>query len=175
MNNVYLIPHANGTYEAAITSMTPSENAVLLTAEGEYPVEVYYYRFDANGDSILEKTDYANSKDLIYGLKGHGNAFHVLRGLWDFDSYKELPDGVSAILNAAYEKSMEIVARWAEDVYDESRSICFLVGVPTVGEMVKQLSQFPEDYRVTCCGMDCCIRLFRQGKYIVIESEDFMK
>lgn len=110
MNNVYLIPHDDGTYEACISPVAPSEKAVLLTAEGGYPVECYYRRMDVNGDGIIEVRDCSNREELIHALNSDGQAFHTVRALWGFDSYNSTPRDVCAVFNNALEALAKISA-----------------------------------------------------------------
>lgn len=116
MNNVYLVPRDDGTYEAFVAPVAPSENAALLVAEGDYPVECYYYRKDMNGDSILESSEYCNQHALIVGLNSHGLAFHTIRSLWDFDSYDGVPAEIGNIYDAARRRVSEIIAQEAEEI-----------------------------------------------------------
>ena len=128
MNNVYLVPHEDGTYEACIAPVAPSENAVMLTAEGEYPVECYYRRFDLNGDGIIEMYTCSNREELIHGLNSDGKACHTIRGLWDFDSYKAEEHEAWIVFNAATDKVMKAIAwEWEEiSLCDSLRSvICY--------------------------------------------------
>lgn len=116
MNNIYLVPNDDGTYEAFAAPVAPTENAALLVAEGEYPVECYYYRQDMNGDSILESSEYCNQNALIWGLNSHGLAFHTIRSLWDFDSYNGVTVEIGNIYDAARRKVSEIIAQEAEEI-----------------------------------------------------------
>ena len=115
MNNIYLVPNDDGTYEAFAAPVAPTENAAFLVAEGEYPVECYYYRQDMNGDFILESSKYHNQNALIWGLNGHGLEFHTIRSLWDFDSYNGVTGEIWNIYNAACLKVAEIIALEAEE------------------------------------------------------------
>ena len=110
MNNIYLVPHDDGTYEANISSEAPSQSAALLVPEGEYPVKCYYYRQDMNGDFILEMAACANQEELICELNYHGEAFHTIRALWDFDSHDGLTSEISTIYQAARHKLHEIIS-----------------------------------------------------------------
>lgn len=116
MNNIYLVPNDDGTYEAFAAPVAPTENAALLVSEGEYPVECYYYRQDMNGDSILESSEYCNQHALIVGLNSHGLAFHTIRSLWDFDSYDGVTAEIGNIYDAARRKVSEIIAQEAEEI-----------------------------------------------------------
>ncbi len=115
MNNIYLVPNDDGTYEAFAAPVAPAENAALLVAEGEYPVECYYYRQDMNGDSILELSEYCNQHALIWGLNSHGLAFHTIRSLWDFDSHDGVTTEIGNIYDAARRKVSEIISLEAEE------------------------------------------------------------
>lgn len=117
MNNVYLVPHEDGTYEACIAPVAPSENAVMLTAEGEYPVECYYRRFDLNGDEIIEMYTCSNREELIHGLNSDGKACHTIRGLWDFDSYKAKFHDAWLVFNAATDKVMKALELEWDAIY----------------------------------------------------------
>lgn len=96
--------------------LPPAENATLLVAEGEYPVECYYYRQDMNGDSILESSEYCNQHALIEGLNYHGLAFHTIRSLWDFNSYNGVTAEIGNIYDAARRKVDEIIALEAQGI-----------------------------------------------------------
>ena len=169
INNVYLIPHNDGTYEATVSAVTPPGFAALLTAEGEYPVKYYYHRMDANGDGILEVEVCANREELIAALNYNGTALHTIRALWNFDSHEYLPMDVRAVFYAA-QNAWAILS--AED--DACCPMGYEIGTPTVKELIAILSKLPEDYRVTCCGADGFIHLFDDDKYITIDTERFL-
>lgn len=111
MNNVYLIPHNDGTYEACIDSVAPTDEAVALTWEGKYPVLYCYCRLDSNGSSVYEATECTNRDELIDALNFSGMAWHTVRWLWDFDSYEVEYHPVWAIFNAATDAALEVCAR----------------------------------------------------------------
>lgn len=165
MNNVYLVPHDDGTYEACISPVAPSENAALLTAEGKYPVECYYRRMDANGDGVYEMHKCSTQEELIEALNYDGKALHTIRSLWDFDSYNEVSEEVCTVFNAAIDAWIVLSAE------DEAYFRGVPIGTPTVKELIAILSEFPSDYRVTCCGAEGFIHLFEEDKYITIDTE----
>lgn len=172
MNNVYLLPHDDGTYEAYISPVAPSEKAALLTAEGEYPVECYYRRHDLNGDGIIESYTCSNREELIDRLSYDGQSLHTIRSLWNYDSYKGTPEDVCAIFNAALEAWMELASM------DDALVRCYSKGqpiaTPTVKELIAILSKLPENYRVTCCGTDGFLHLFEHEKFITIDTEQYL-
>lgn len=106
MEYVYLIPHADGTYEACVCARKPGKDAAKLTAEGAYPVEYYYRRLDVNGDSIIESEWCQDRQALIHNLNCDGQALHTIRSLWKFDSYRRVPAPVAEIFRRA-------LAAWA--------------------------------------------------------------
>ena len=126
MNNVYLIPHNDGTYEACIDSVAPTDEAVALTREGKYPVLYCYCRLDSNGSSIYEATECTNRDELMDALNFSGRAWHTVRWLWDFDSYEAEYHPVWAIFNAATDAALEVCAReiTREGLFDYFESIC---------------------------------------------------
>ena len=100
-NNVYLIPHEDATYEACISPIAPSQNAVFLTGEGKYPVNCYYSRLDANGSAVYEMYRCSHRNELVDSLNYSGQAFHTIRFLWEFDSHRAVRHEAWAIFNAA--------------------------------------------------------------------------
>ena len=48
------------------------------------------------------------------------------------------------------------------------------IGTPTVKELIAILSQLPEDYRVTCCGAENYLYLFKDAKCITIDNEAYL-
>ena len=125
MNNVYLIPHNDGTYEACIDSVAPTDEAVALTREGKYPVLYCYCRLDSNGSSVYEATECTNRDELMDALNFSGRAWHTVRWLWDFDSYEVEYHPVWAIFNAATDAALEVCAReiTREGLFDYFESI----------------------------------------------------
>lgn len=111
MKNIYLVPHDDGTYEACIDYVAPTDEAVMLTSEGKYPVLYFYRRIDSNGSSVYEATECTNREELMDALNFSGKACHTVRWLWDFDSYKEEYHPVWAIFNAATDVVLEECAR----------------------------------------------------------------
>ena len=107
---VYLIPGEAGTYTASIQSAPPCEKAVVLTAEGKYPVEYYYRRLDINGSQVIESEVCANREELLYCLNCDGAALHTIRSLWKFDACKARYHDAWAVFNAATDKFMEIIS-----------------------------------------------------------------
>lgn len=169
MDNVYLDPREDGTYEAFIASVAPSKNAALLTKEGEYPVECYYRRHDLNGDGIIESYTCSNREELIDRLSYNGQSLHTIKSLWDYDECKYTTEELCAVFNSA-------LAAWAiltaeEDEY-YSRGVP--IGTPTVKELIAILSEFPEEYRVSCCGAEGFIHFFEQDEYITIDTEHYL-
>lgn len=172
MNNVYLIPHDDATYEACIAPVAPTESAVFLTTEGEYPVECYYRRLDMNGSSVYESYVCANRDELLAGLNYNGKAFHAIRALWDFDSVKAEYHDAWTIFNAGYYADMKIISEEWEAMRKESEGQH--IGMPTVKELIAILTKLPQDYQVTCCGTDGYIHLFPGCNYITIDCEQYL-
>lgn len=111
MNYVYLIPHADGTYEARIQPSSPCESAVVLTPERKYPVECVYCRLDLNGSSVYERYTCATREELLVGLNCDGEALHTIMCLWDFRAKSNQPHDAWTVFNAATDKVMEILAQ----------------------------------------------------------------
>lgn len=116
MNNVYLIPHDDGTYEACIQPSAPCESAVVLTAEREYPVEYCYCRLDANGSSVYRSNFCTDRDDLLHALNCDGEALHSIRWLWDFDAYKAKIHDAWTVFNRANDKLMELLLQMDQEI-----------------------------------------------------------
>lgn len=50
----------------------------------------------------------------------------------------------------------------------------YLLGTPTVKELIQILSGVPEDYCVTCCGTDGYLYLSAEEKYVTIDTEPYL-
>ena len=172
MNNVYLIPNDDGTYEACISSVAPSAKAALLTKERAYPVEYYYRRLDLNGDGIIESYTCSNREELIHALNCDGQALRTVCKLWDYDECKGTTEEVCAVFNAALDAWTELASM--DDALVRCYSKGQSIGTPTVKELIAILSKLPEDYPVTCCGTDGFLHLLEHEKFITIDTEQYL-
>ena len=109
MDHVYLIPHADGTYEACIQPSAPCESAVRLTAEREYPVTCIYRRLDLNGSAVYESYTCTNRAELLHGLNCDGEALHTILQLWDFEAGKAKIHEAWRVFNAATDAFMKLL------------------------------------------------------------------
>lgn len=109
-NNVYLIPQDNGRYEAFIGAIPPHEDAVLLTAEGEYPVDYYYCRYDVFANPIYQLTQCVNQEDLISSLNWSGRCYHRVRTLWDYDDVETENARIHQIFSDGFSQLQKVLA-----------------------------------------------------------------
>ena len=72
MEKVYLVPNTDGSWKTQITDVSPSTDAALLSAEGPYPVKVYYGRVDLNGSASVEREICHSRTDLVQTLNWLG-------------------------------------------------------------------------------------------------------
>lgn len=123
-NNVYLIPHHDAAYQACIASQPPTEDAIFLVAEGTYPVEYYYNRNDSNGCTLTEINECSDRESLIEALNGHGELYHRIRSLWDFEYYETDNEDtynkeVCELFDNTYYKLIEMIDLAYEQMLDE--------------------------------------------------------
>ena len=78
MNDVYLIPHADGIYEALIHPSAPCGSAAMLTAERDYPVVCVYRRVNLNGSAVFERYTSASREELLHRLNCGSEALHTI-------------------------------------------------------------------------------------------------
>ena len=101
---VYLVPNTNGTWETVIAATAPVPNAALLSAEGSYPVKMYYGRIDLNGSSTVEMEVCHDRDTLIHVLNWIGQCGNPPLSLWDYDYEQPIEGTLAEILNRSYER-----------------------------------------------------------------------
>lgn len=106
-NRVYLVPETDGAWSAVVSADKPSHSVVLLTQEGDYPVNLYYSRLDMNGSSCLERETIADRKSLLETLNWIGQCRHFPKVLWEFDAGKPISKELVGIFNASYDSRMK--------------------------------------------------------------------
>ena len=177
MNNVYLNPHNDGTYRACIAATAPSEDAVFLTVEGEYPVECGYISDTVYGRDICEVYQCANREELIDGLNWNGCSSHFIFHLWEYDADELLPPDIWAVFASVSQRKRERKYDAAAIERMEANIICRVgqpIRTPTVKELISILSKLPQEYRVTCCGNEGYLYLLGKDKCINIDHERYL-
>ena len=168
-NNIYLIPYADATYNACISQTPPADNAIFLTAEGQYPVEYTYWRYDGYMNRVYMTEQCCNQEELLASLNWNGTACHGISSLWEFDSHTANSTRICNLFHAGYEHTEKAYERSYEGCHEGNA-----IGTPTVKELITILSQLPEDFRVTCCGTDGYLYRFNESKYITIDTEPYL-
>ena len=107
---VYLVPNANGTWETVIADTAPAPNAAPLSAEGSYPVKMYYGRIDLNGSCTVEMEVCRNRDTLIQTLNWIGQCGNPPLSLWAYDHEQPIEGALAEILNRSYERGSR--QRW---------------------------------------------------------------
>ena len=100
---VYLCPAYNGRYVPHIALFKPSEDAVLLTAIGEYPTTLRWLCFDAYGQGHFSECDINSETELMQRLHGCGDCQCAIAKLWDLDINQEYSDEIGDLFDCAYE------------------------------------------------------------------------
>lgn len=104
MEKVYLVPKADGSWKTQITDVSPTSDAALLSAEGPYPVKVYYGRIDLNGSSSVEREICHSRADLVQTLNWLGLCGNPILSLWEYDHNQPMSSALSTVLNNSYDR-----------------------------------------------------------------------
>ena len=87
--------------------------------------------------------------------------------------------------NCEFLQDDAVTGAWRERIQNDAKIIDDLmarlcgrtgvpIGCPTVKELIAILSKLPEDYRVTCCGAENFLYLFRKENYVTIDCESYL-
>ena len=85
MQNVYLVPKAEGIYTGVVSETIP-ENGIFLTTEGEYPVKIKYKRHDERMREKNKEITVSNQFELAEWLEFIGAARNIIVSIWDYDN-----------------------------------------------------------------------------------------
>ena len=108
-NHVYLVPLSNGTYVPYIEETAPSDKAVLLTREGDYPVLLVGLCFDAYGcGNKFERTIHDRS-ELLSELLLCGQLCDAIWKLWDYDVDLGFSDDIGDLFDSVYATRMDAI------------------------------------------------------------------
>jgi len=108
-NKVFLAPSEGKFWSAIISAYPPDQSAVLLTAEQNYPAEVYFDRLDINGSSVTERCICEDRKALLETLNWIGACGHTPLALWDFDIDNLVEEKLFRLLENTYEKKCRLL------------------------------------------------------------------
>lgn len=126
---VFLVPKADDTWKTVIADTLPVPAAAALSAEGEYPVEVYYRRTDLNGSGTIEMDHCQNRDELARSLDWIGQCGYLLLSFWDYDYAMPMESTLTEILDKAYERGhqqrMQVLAEIESE--SECRSLTDLI------------------------------------------------
>ncbi len=106
-DQVFLTPNPDRTWSATVNSSAETAAGVFFTAEGPYPADLYYYRTDLNGSSVLEKETVLDRNALLSSLNWIGQCGYTVCSLWDYDMEKPITKGLERIFNDASERRRE--------------------------------------------------------------------
>ena len=109
-SSIYLIPRGEGLWSASINTMQPSRSAIRLCDEQEYPVTVFYCRYDLNGSSVYEEDICHNAEDLISTLNWCGKCGHTVLKVWDFSLENAKETAIGKLFHDGYLKKTEQLA-----------------------------------------------------------------
>lgn len=93
---LYLVPLEN-CYLAQLDMTAPSKDAVKLTAEGQYPVELTYCRYDLNGSDVTEAVTCDDAKDLLRIIDWIGAVNALVLQVWDFQYPRDTSEDLQSI------------------------------------------------------------------------------
>lgn len=126
---VYLVPNADDSWKTVITVTPPAPAAAVLSAEEDYPVEVYYRRTDLNGSGTIEMDHCQNREELTRSLDWIGQCGHLILSFWTFQHDMPMENALTEILDKAYERGykqrQQVLLEIEEDT--ECRSLNALI------------------------------------------------
>lgn len=99
--SIYLSPVEPHSWSASVSFAPPSADAIKLTAEQIYPVEMMYRRADINGSWCYESDTCQNQKELLDALNWCGTCRWQVLDLWDFDLYECQDESIWTLFNDA--------------------------------------------------------------------------
>lgn len=112
--NFYIFKAKDGTWGC---SNEKREGSVLFLKEQEYPVKLYYTRFDLNGSGVVECDVCSNKDELMKALEWHGKCNHVIEQVWDFDLKHCEDEGVYGFFVGVYHNAMDVISKaYSDDV-----------------------------------------------------------
>ena len=114
-NNIYLIPSNNSTYKCCICKDKPSDNAILLTSEGVYPVYIMYRRHDLNMCSEIQSVKLSNQKELLKMIDYLGECRNTIICLWGYN-LNDASDEVVELFNKCTEIKAELLYQELQDM-----------------------------------------------------------
>lgn len=97
---IYLCPEVDGKWSATMDTEPPTPAYIRLTEEGQYPVNVYFWRFDLMGSSMLVSRTYADRESLLTCLNELGKSYLPIRSLWSFQS-EHCSEGIRTLFDRA--------------------------------------------------------------------------
>lgn len=106
---IALTTNADRTWSAGITQDISHNHAVPLTAEGSYPVELFYRRTDMNGSSVFESETCPNRDTLLQTLNWLGKCGFVPLELWNYDIEKTDDTALLAIFQQGEQRRFDLV------------------------------------------------------------------
>lgn len=117
-NKIYLKLNRDKTWISHVSHVRPPIHYVELTAEKEYPVEIYYRRNDMNGSGVVEADTCNGRQELLKSLDWIGKCGYTLLSVWDYDIDNPIAKNLESILDAVYYRryGQEQVA--AADMYE---------------------------------------------------------
>jgi hypothetical protein len=85
-NGVYLVSGTHATYQACVSSLQPSVDAIFLMEEPKYPVTLFNFRLDVNGAGTWDRVDVSSQEELLTALNFLGQCDLFLDSVYyDFD------------------------------------------------------------------------------------------
>lgn len=143
--NVYLEQGSNQSWYALIRRNPPSEDAVMLCTESDYPVEVSYRRADINGSISYDTYICCDREDLLQALDWLGDCGFIPCQVWDFDIDNELDPALHKLFNDAYSHRLQKIQNAADEIYADSEELSYDEGLSiSDSEMQEMLSRASE-------------------------------
>lgn len=109
-SSVYLLPGEEGLWSAGVYETSPALNAFKLCSEQDYPVSVFYRRYDLNGSSVYEQDFCKNKEELIDTLNWCGKCGNAVLEVWDFSLEKGNEPEIAKLFQDGFLKKMEHLA-----------------------------------------------------------------
>ena len=106
---VYLQLNEDNTWSADFSSNGEGAKALKLCDEKNYPVSVYYVRYDLNGSDVHEEDICHDRTELMESLNWRGACRHQLQEIWDFNRRDSRNPEINELFSAVYKANMDQV------------------------------------------------------------------
>ena len=122
MSNVYLIPYGDRAYHAAVADQPPSQDAIFLIEEGDYPTELRYTRHDLNLVKLWASREITDRKALVEFLDFLGECGHPVEELWEYVDRRWPTAELTELFDLCHSRKMERLMAEIDEIEEMLRS-----------------------------------------------------